>query len=379
MQPAFKQHQPTPPSLNEAERRDWLRLIRTENVGPITFRQLLKRYGSAAAALAALPGLAAQGGKKNLTPPPLAAVEHEIEQHRQYGAQLVTQRDSDYPALLAQIEDAPPVLSLRGQISLLHKPRLIALVGARNASLNGRNFAAQLARELGHHGIVTISGLARGIDTSVHQASLATGTVGVVAGGIDNIYPPENAPLFEQMAEQGCIVAEMPFGSEPRAQHFPRRNRIISGLALGVVVVEAAMQSGSLITARMALEQNREVFAVPGSPLDPRAGGTNNLLKQGAILVQQAADIIDALPRHSLFSEPPAPEGDGAPPPTPSPAELTQIRQQIIDNIGVSPTNLDELIRECHCSTAAVLTVLLELELAGKVQRLPGNRVCRIY
>jgi DNA processing protein len=368
-----------PAHLSEAERLDWLRLIRTENVGPITFRQLLARFGSAGAALAALPDLAAHGGKRNLLPPSRSQIEREMEAHQKLGAHLITLHDTDYPHRLAMIDDAPPVISVRGQISLLHKPRVVAIVGARNASLNGRKFAEMLARDLGHAAIVTVSGLARGVDTSVHHASLATGTIGVVAGGIDNIYPPENAALFETMATQGCIVAEMPLGSEPRAQHFPRRNRIISGLALGVVVVEAALQSGSLITARMALEQGREVFAVPGSPLDPRAGGTNNLLKQGAILVQQATDIIDGLPHHAAFSEPGHSANFLTAPTIPDTEELIKIRDQIIDCIGVSPTNLDELIRECHCSTATVLTVLLELELAGKVQRLSGNRVCRVY
>lgn len=369
----------THPNLSEAERLSWLRLSRTENVGPITFRQLLARFGSASAALAALPDLAAQGGKRNLTPPAIAAIEREIAAHRKHGAALLALPDADYPLLLKQIEDAPPIISVLGQTSLLHKPRPVALVGARNASLNGRKFAELLARELGQAGCVTVSGLARGIDTSVHQATLATGTIGVLAGGIDNIYPPENAALYQSMAEQGCIVAEMPFGSEPRAQHFPRRNRIISGLAIGVVVVEAALQSGSLITARLALEQGREVFAVPGSPLDPRAGGTNNLLKQGAILVQQTADILDGLPRHAALSEPANDQPVIAPSPVPDAADIAQTRQQLIDSIGFSPTSLDELIRECHCSTAAVLAALLELELAGKVQRLPGNRVCRIY
>lgn len=371
------------PSRNEAafgaqERQDWLRLCRTENVGPITFRQLLARYGTATAALAALPELAAKGGKRNLQPPPVAAITREIAAHDKIGARLLTWRDADYPARLVAVEDAPPVLAVRGQVGLLHKPRLVALVGARNASLNGRKFAAMLARELGERGIITVSGLARGIDTAVHQASLTTGTVGVIAGGIDNIYPPENAPLYAQMAEQGCIVAELPFGSEPRAQHFPRRNRIISGLALGVVVVEAALQSGSLITARLALEQGREVFAVPGSPLDPRATGANNLIKQGAHLVQQVGDILDGLPEDSGLAEP---ANDLAPSPhaAEDAAATAQITSQILEFISTSPTDIDELVRECHCSAPAVMAALLELELAGRVQRLPGNRVCRLF
>ena len=374
----FPQKKPTPQSLTETERGDWLRLARTDNVGPITFRQLIARFGSPAAALAALPDLAARGGRRNLTPPPRAAIEREIAAHHKHGARLVALPEPDYPARLAAIEDAPPVIALRGNPGLLHKQRLVAIVGARNASLNGRKFAETLARDLGAAGIVTVSGLARGIDAAVHQASLATGTVGVIAGGINTIYPPENAALYDRLAEQGCILAEMPFGSEPRAQHFPRRNRIISGLSLGTVVVEAALQSGSLITARMALEQGREVFAVPGSPLDPRATGTNNLLRQGAILVQQASDIIDGLPDHFTLRENPPDNSPAPPPPAAESGALQPTREQLLDNIGFSPTDIDELIRECHSSIPAALSVLLELELAGKVQRLPGNRVCRL-
>lgn len=367
------------PKLNEAERRDWLRLARTENVGPITFRQLLARFGSASAALAALPELAARGGKRNLIPPSITLIEREMAAHAQNGARLVTLQDADYPPLLAAIEDAPPVISVRGQISLLHKPRMIAIVGARNASLNGRRLAEMLARDLGKVGAVTISGMARGIDTAVHQGSLTTGTVAVLAGGVDNIYPPENSALYENLTQHGCIVAEMPWGSVPRAQHFPRRNRIISGLAQGVVVIEAALQSGSLITARTALEQGREVFAVPGSPLDPRATGTNNLIKQGATLIQNATDILEHLPREFCLTEPARDSFTAAPSTAPAPQELEKIRDQVIDCIGVSPTEVDELIRECHCSAAAITVVLLELELAGQIQRLPGNRVCRLY
>lgn len=372
------QPNPSEAAVTSQERQDWLRLCRTENVGPITFRQLLARYGTATAALAALPELAAKGGKRNLLPPPAAAIAKELAAHDKIGARLITWRDADYPPRLATVEDAPPVISVRGQIGLLHKPRVVALVGARNASLNGRKFAATLARELGQRGIVTASGLARGIDTAVHQASLTTGTIGIIAGGIDNIYPPENAQLYEQMAENGCIIAELPFGSEPRAQHFPRRNRIISGLSLGVVVVEAALQSGSLITARLALEQGREVFAVPGSPLDPRATGANNLIKQGAHLVQQVADILDGLPNDSGLGEP---ANDLAPGQTDAIQSATteQIGSQIIEFISASPTDIDELVRECHCSAPAMMAALLELELAGRVQRLPGNRVCRLF
>jgi DNA processing protein len=371
--PAVKQA-----AVKDSELMDWLRLARTESVGPITFRQLLRRFGSAKAALAAIPELAARGGKRNFVPAPLAAIEREIAAHEKLGAKLVTWDDSDYPPLLAAIEDAPPVISLRGQISLLHRRHSVAIVGARNASLNGRRLAEILARDLGAAGVAVISGLARGIDTAAHQGSLASGTVAVLAGGIDTIYPPENAGLYENLATHGAIVAEMPFGSEPRAQHFPRRNRIISGLSQAVVVVEAALQSGSLITARMALEQGRDVFAVPGSPLDPRAGGVNALLKQGAILAQNAADILDHLPRPDRFEQNRA----EAPVPlmsSPDVGTLAAARAHILQALGPAPVEVDQLIRDCDAGAAAVLTALLELELAGRIERHAGHRVSLLF
>jgi DNA processing protein len=363
-------------ALHDAERFDWLRLARTENVGPITFKQLLARYGSATAALAALPELAARGGGKNLNPPSPSSVEREFTAHKKAGARLLASCEHDYPENLAAIEYAPPLISILGNPAIMQR-KCVAIVGARNASLNGRKLAEIMARDLGQAGVVVVSGLARGIDTAAHRGSLPTGTVAVVAGGVDNIYPPENAELYTEIAATGCIVAEMPIGSEPRAQHFPRRNRIISGICQTIVIVEAALQSGSLITARMALEQGREVCAVPGSPLDPRALGTNNLLKQGAVLVQNAADILDALPTQMTLFEPPTatifpPHSDE------NPREPVQIRQQVIDNISPSPTSVDEIIRECHVSAPAVMTVLLELELAGRLQRMPRNRVCLV-
>ncbi len=365
--------QPRP--FSHAERRDWLMLARAENVGPISFKHLMKRYGSASEALEALPEIAARGGRKSFKPPSLDNAEREIALHEDFGAKLIASCEPDYPTYLAAIEDAPPIISVRGNIAALHK-KCLGIVGARNASLNGRKLAEIIARDLGKAGYIVVSGLARGIDTAAHKGSVETGAVAVLAGGVDNIYPPENAGLYEQISENGCIVAEMPFGSEPRAQHFPRRNRIISGLSLGVAVIEAALQSGSLITARMALEQGREVFAVPGSPLDPRAGGTNRLLKQGATLIQNAEEIIEALPMGFAFADSAKNDNFTPLPATDTIKQTDNIRLQIIDNISTSPTEVDELIRECHVSAPLVLTVLLELELAGKIQRMAGNRVC---
>ena len=363
--------------LTEAERVEWLRLSRTENVGPITFRQLVRRFGSARAALEALPQMAARGGKKNFKMPSANECADEIARTEKIGAKVIGWCEPDYPEALAAIEDAPPLISVRGHSPLLSKV-CIGIVGARNASLNGRKMAETLARELGQTGVVIASGLARGIDTAAHQASLATGTVAVLAGGVDIVYPKENQALYDRLAEQGCIISDMPLGLEPFAKLFPRRNRLISGLSLGVVVVEAALQSGSLITARMALDQGREVFAVPGSPLDPRCTGTNDLIRQGAVLTERAADIlghIHALPR--LLAEPPANDFDPGLGPIDG-AALDSAREKIVENLSTSPVSVDELVRECHVSASVVLTILLELELAGRVERQVGNKVVLI-
>jgi DNA processing protein len=364
-------------TLSDGERRDWLRLSRCENVGPITFRQLLRRFGSAGAALDALPDLAARGGKRGFKVPAANLIEDEIARTAKGGAKIVAQIEPDYPEALAAVEDAPPLISALGQLSLLHK-RAIGIVGARNASLNGRKMAETLARDLGQQGITVVSGLARGIDAAAHAGSLATGTVAVLAGGVDVVYPEENRTLYEQIAERGCILSDQPMGLEPFAKLFPRRNRIISGLSLGTVVVEAAMKSGSLITARMALEQGREVFAVPGSPLDPRCAGTNDLIRQGAVLTETAADILAHIhqQKRALF-EPPAPDF-AAPPALPDEAQLPTARVTIVEALGPSPTAIDDLIRQCGLSPAVVLTVLLELELAGRIERQAGQKVALV-
>lgn len=363
--------------MSPQELRDWLRLSRTENVGPITFRQLLSRFKTARAALEALPDLAKRGGSKRpLVPPSPQSIEDEIAKMEKLGGRFIASCEPDYPEALAAIEDAPPVLAIRGQTALLHK-RCIGIVGARNASLNGRKMAEKLARDLGQQSLTIASGMARGIDTAAHQASLDTGTVAVLAGGVDVIYPEENRALYDNLITRGTVISDQPLGCEPRSQLFPRRNRLISGLSLGVVVVEAAKKSGSLITARLALDQGREVFAVPGSPLDPRANGTNDLLRQGAVLTEGADDVlrhIHSMPRtlcetSSTFSDTPS---------SPSDDEIEAARDIILENLGPSPVSVDELIRATDLPPPVVLMALLELELAGRLERQQGHMVALI-
>ena len=371
--------------LSDSERLDWLRLIRTENVGPVTFFRLLEQCGSAARALQLLPEMAQRGGRtKPLRIAAKAEAEREIAATLKCGARLLAACEPDYPEALAAIDDAPPLISVLGNVHLLRK-RAVALVGARNASLNGRRFTQQLARELAGAGLVVVSGMARGIDTAAHEGALAGGTVAVLAGGVDVVYPEENEPLYRRLTAEGAVVAECAVGTQPQARHFPRRNRLISGMSLGVVVVEAAAKSGSLITARFALEQGREVFAVPGSPMDPRCQGPNALIRQGATLVESAADIVDALAH--LTRTPLAERAQGdlfAPPPAatfpPAPAlldesELARARTLVVESLGPTPVPVDELIRGCQLSPAIIHTVVLELELAGRVERRPGNQV----
>ncbi len=363
--------------LTDAERLDWLRLIRTENVGPITFHRLLDQYGSARAALDALPELARRGGRaKPLRIAARAEAERELAANARLGARLLCACEPDYPEPLAALDDAPPVVSVLGHPHLL-KRRAVAMVGARNASMNGKSLAQELARDLGAAGFLVVSGLARGIDTAAHAGALATGTAAVVAGGIDVVYPPENERLYRDIVQQGVVVAESAAGVQPQARHFPRRNRLIAGLSLGVLVVEAALRSGSLITARMALEQGREVMAVPGSPRDPRCQGTNDLIRQGAVLVETAEDVIRAL---ETLAPPSLGEREGElfgarPPARPDEIELEKARAVVLENLGRSPVAIDELVRGCQLSAPVVLTVVLELELAGRVQRQPGNQV----
>jgi len=360
--------------LTDAQRLDWLRLIRSDNVGPRTFRALLNHYGSARGALAALPDLARRGGAAR--PIRIASredAEREFKAARSRSVTLVAWGEADYPQRLQMIDDAPPLIAVSGNPAALNEP-MIAIVGARNASAAGLRFAERLARDLGAAGFVITSGLARGIDGAAHRASVATGTVAVLAGGHDHIYPPEHSDLAAAILAQGALVSEMPLDWEPRARDFPRRNRLISGLAVGIVVVEAAKRSGSLITARFALEQGREVFAAPGSPLDPRAEGSNHLLKQGATLVTEAADVIEVVrpilgrPPEVSVEEPeaPAPNGDH-----PGADERTRITALL----GPTPVSIDDLVRLSGASPAVMRTVLLELELAGRLERHGGALV----
>ncbi len=365
-------------ALSDSEKIDWLRLIRTENVGPVTFYRLIERFGTAGKALEALPTLSKNGGRlKPQEPPSIAKIEAEFGAMEKFGASFIFAAESNYPLSLSATEDAPPVLAVKGNKKLLNRAG-IGMVGARNASLNGRKLAEKLARDLGEAGQIIVSGLARGIDTSAHQGSLQTGTIAVVAGGVNIVYPSENKALYDQIADYGLIVAESPFGVEPMAQHFPKRNRIISGLSSGVVVVEATLKSGSLITARMAGEQGRDVFAVPGHPFDPRASGPNKLLKDGAVLVENADDILRAT--MDFTGKPKGLRDIQAPAWTPEPAvfdegEAEEGRTHIIGCLSATPVTVDEIIQTCHMSVGAVAGVLLELELAGRLQRLPGNRV----
>jgi DNA processing protein len=365
--------------LTAAQRLDWLCLARSENVGPVTFRVLLHRFGSAEAALQALPGLARRGGRRDsLRIASRADAEREIADAAKANARLVALCEPDYPLALAAIEDAPPLLCLVGQAVVLQRP-MVAIVGSRNASAAGRRIAAQIAGELGAAGIVVVSGLARGIDAAAHEASLDAGTCAVLAGGVDIVYPPENRQLHERIGAVGALISEMPLSTAPQARHFPRRNRIISGLSRGVVVIEAAQRSGSLITARFALEQGREVFAVPGSPLDPRCRGTNDLIRQGAILTESGQDVLSAL-RNGIdgaMAEPPR-GGPSAPTGIPSEVELERGRPLVLELLGPTPVEVDELVRLSGLSVPAVLGILLELELAGRLSRSPGQKVALV-
>ncbi len=370
------------PRPRSNELADCWRLAQTEGVGPIAWRRLLSRYGSAAAALDALPHLARAGGR-DAPPavPTVAEAEQEIERLAKLGARLLVLNGPGYPPLLAMFDDAPPVIAVQGDATLL-LARSVAMVGGRNASANGQRMAESLAAALARS-VVVVSGLARGIDAAAHAGALATGrTVAVVAGGLDLPYPPEHAALQRRIAESGAVVAEAPLGTAPQARHFPRRNRIIAGLSLGVVVVEAAARSGSLITARIAQEAGREVFAVPGSPTDPRSRGANDLLRQGAILTETAEDVLDNLPQHPMCASLPddavtMPPGLAEPRPelADDSADLPRARSQVLDLLGPSPTPVDDVVRRCQFSPAAVMVVLLELELAGRLELLPGNRV----
>jgi len=370
--------------LSESERIDWLQLCRSGGVGPRTFHKLLERFGTARRAYEELPRLMREAGGERWQRCRRDEAEAELEALQALGAHLIARVEPEYPPRLAEIADPPPLLAVLGEPAMLAAPA-VAIVGARNASAHGRMLAKTLGQELAEAGLVVVSGLARGIDTAAHEGALAAGaTVAVIASGIDVAYPPDNEELMAQIAASGAVVSERPPGAVPQARHFPRRNRIIAGLALGVVVVEAAPQSGSLITARLAAEQGREVMAVPGSPLDPRHRGTNQLLRDGATLVESAADIRAALggalePIPAPIRRPRRREpavSERPPPPRALPAPPTgDLLGRLQERLGVEPLLVDELIRQCHATSSEVQQALLELELEGRIERHPGNRV----
>ncbi len=357
---------------DNADQFDRLRLIRSPNIGPVTYRQLIERFGSASAAIAALPDLVMRGGGNKTTLADPRAIEREMATTRTLGALYMFLGDADYPELLTHLDNAPPVVIYRGNTELLSR-NPVAMVGARNASAGACRFARTLAYDLGQSGLAVVSGLARGIDTAAHAGSIDSGTIAVIAGGIDVAYPSENRELQDAIAERGLLIAEMPPGTEPRARHFPYRNRIIAGLSLGTVVVEAAPKSGSLITARLAAEAGREVMAIPGSPLDPRSHGCNQLIREGATLVQNAAEIAELLrPMDARATRRPMPTqlniaaiDDGG----------ETDRRAVIDLMGMTYVSVDELVRQSGASQAVTQMVLLELELAGKLERGAGGKV----
>ena len=363
--------------FSDQDRIDWLRLSRTPRIGPVTFAQLIARFGSASQALRELPSLR-RNKSGTPQPPSLDQVEQEFEATEKHGARIICSGEPAYPPLLAGLAPPPPIITVLGDLDIAHRPA-IAMVGARDASAAGRKLARDIAADLGAANYVTVSGLARGIDGEVHAASLETGTIAVLGGGIDHIYPPQHDRLYAAIAAQGLIISESFFGYRAQARDFPRRNRIITGLASGVVVVEAAERSGSLISARTAGEQGREVMAVPGSPLDPRAAGANRLLRDGAILVRNAEDVIEALTAFGTgrLRAPPAPDfefednhGDDLPP-----SQIAAVQQAL----GPNPMPIDELARAAKISAARCAAILMELELAGEATTLSGGLACKVY
>lgn len=359
------------------ERVARLQLIRTPQVGPVTFHDLISRFGSGRESLENISDLSLRGGRaKALRPATRAAAEDEMATTERLGATMLFHGEAEYPGLLSTVDPAPPVIIARGFTHLFAKPS-VGLVGARNASVNGRKLATSLAGDLGKAGFVVVSGMARGIDTAAHQGALETGTIAVLAGGVDAIYPPENKDLYAAIAERGAIISEMPPGYTAKARDFPRRNRLISGLSLGIVVVEAALRSGSLITARLAGEQSRDVFAVPGSPLDPRCRGCNQLIKESAHLVEIVEDITDILARSPLthLGEPKSGRAGPISGPSIDESVVKDFRSAILELLSPTPCDIDDLIRESGAPPAAVRAVLTELTLAERLDRLPGGKV----
>jgi DNA processing protein len=361
-------------SMSASERLAALRLVRSENVGPVTYRDLLRHYRSAEAALAALPELSHRGGyRRPIRICPREEAEAELDRAASQGAQLIFVHEPSYPSPLAALEAPPPLLYTKGELPLLRRAT-VAIVGARQCSAAGTKLAAQFAAEIGRAGYIIASGLARGIDGAAHQAALDTGTVAVLAGGLDVVYPPEHAGLQQSIGERGCLVSEMPFGFVPRGKDFPRRNRIVSGLSLGVVIVEAARRSGSLVTARLAAEQGREVFAIPGHPLDPRAEGTNKLLKSGATLVTEPEDVLSALTPLTRHRPPQLREEPELPPTAQEPLSGLD-RDRVVGALGPAPIDVDSLARSTGLTSRSVQVALLELSLAGRIERHGGGLV----
>jgi DNA processing protein len=366
-------------ALSERQRISWLRLIRSENVGPATFRQLINIYGSAEAGLEALPELAERGGsRRGVRIASIGEAERELDATQRLGARIVGIGEPDFPRLLRQSDTPPPMVVIKGESAVFDLPA-VSIVGARNASLAGIKFTNKIAADLGAEGIAVVSGLARGIDAAAHKAALSTGTIAVLAGGMDHPYPLENVELFRSIPDRGgAVVCEMPVGWEPRAKDFPRRNRVIAALGLGLVVIEAAKRSGSLISARFAGELGRLVFAVPGSPLDPRSEGTNGLIRNGATLITSAVDVLEAVgpligkPGSGHRAEEPASEGPYDPP-------SNSERSRVIDALGPTPVAIDELVAHTDLSVQQVFLILLELDLAGRLERHSGGRVSLLF
>jgi DNA processing protein len=368
--------------MNDIELISAVQLSRTQSIGAIMFRRLIQRYKTASKALEALPMMVRQ---KPITIFPRERAIEEIEKTLKLKGKMISILDDRYPSLLKEIEDAPPIISILGSLEIFIKPS-IGIVGSRNSSLNARKLSYILAENLGKQNFVIDSGLARGIDTSAHEGSLKTGTIAVIAGGVDIIYPRENETLYHQIIDQGgAIISEAPLTMQPLAQHFPKRNRIITGLSNGVIVVEAGERSGSLISARTASEQGRAVMAVPGFPSDPRSIGTNDLIRNGVILIRNAEDVMEELENYKFRQSQPKNNGllcenidefyDFE---TPSSQDSEKITDLLLSNISIAPCNIDEILRSCQLSSQDVQAILFELELSGIVQRLPGNRICRI-
>jgi DNA processing protein len=383
----FDHARPISAELSEEQRQDWLRLIRSRRVGAVTFHRLMAEHGSAAAALAELPGIAKDAGVKDYALCPEEVVRHEMSLARLAGARMICWGEAAYPEAFYDLGDAPPVLWALGDVSLLNKPA-VAMVGARNASSLGLRMATRLAETLGEKGFIVVSGLARGIDAAAHKAALPLGTVAVQAGGVDVIYPEENTCLARDIGARGCRISEQPMGLSPQARHFPLRNRLVSGLSRAVVVVEAAARSGSLITARNALDQGRDVLAVPGHPFDARAAGCNMLIRDGATLVRNSSDVIEAIGtgmpdmRQKTVQPDPVPPSS---PPLPGPvpqhrplAEIATLHSQILARLGPSPLAEDQLIRDLAMPPSHITPELLTLELEGKVLRQAGGFLSRV-